>query len=216
MEILQTLLNDHQTGMSKFQDNYFVTVRAGGTLYGQYKQSLRELYKRFRGLRQLTSDNKRLLIDIDEAKYKSENETDEFARRRAEVDYQEKSLLLEESERSISDTKREFINFYKQAVYLKSQIGELTEEVRDKLDREMWEFKIKEMACIDFITTGRLRNSTFEFINACPREMKLSISNSIKDHNNLISWYENKEEYHIPDALPDVDIPNLDQLEVIE
>jgi len=72
MTQLKNLLDDHQTGMSQFQDDYFVTTRAGGTLYGQYKQSLRELYKRFRGLRELTCNQERLSIDIEELKEKIE------------------------------------------------------------------------------------------------------------------------------------------------
>lgn len=31
---LKELLDDHQTGMSDFQDDYLVTTKAGGTLYG--------------------------------------------------------------------------------------------------------------------------------------------------------------------------------------
>ena len=213
---LKTLLDDHQTGMSQFQDDYFVTTRAGGTLYGQYKQSLRELYKRFRGLRELMCSNERLQIDIEELSEKV-NTTDGFEQRRAEVDYKEKVLLMEESERVIKDTQREFTRFYQQAFYLKQEIGELTDEKRHQLDMEMWEFKIKEMAVIDWVTKGRLGNSTFEFLQACPKEMKMRLAKEIRfeNQNALIEWYDTKEEYHLPEDLPEIALLNIDEILLI-
>lgn len=219
MKNLWKLLNDHQTGMSKFQDDYLVTTRAGGTLYGQYKQALREVYKRFRGLRQQIANHKRLEIEIEELQFeiseleKSDVVKDNFTRRKKIVDLQEKTMLMEESTRAISDTKREFINFYRQAMYLKSEIGELTDERRDQLDTEMWIFRIKEMATIDFVTSGKLRNSTFEFIHALPEDLKRIVLPEIKNAGQLIDWYENKQTVIIPKDLSSIEAPNFKQLE---
>jgi hypothetical protein len=213
---LKTLLDDHQTGMSQFQDDYLVTTRAGGTLYGQYKQALRELYKRFRGLRELTSNNARLQIDIEELESQIKDTDDSFYTKRKKVDYKEKVMLMEESQRAISDTKREFTRFYQQAAHLKGKIGELTAEKRHQLDMEMWEFKIKEMAVIDWISSGRLRNSTFEFLHACPKEMKVRLAASLQKQNELLEWYDTKEEQHIPDDLPEIEMPNIDDILSLE
>jgi len=214
---LKTLLDDHQTGMSQFQDDYLVTTRAGGTLYGQYKQALRELYKRFRGLRELTCNNERLQIDIEELSEKV-NTTDGFEKRRAEVDYKEKVLLMEESQRAIKDTEREFKRFYQQASYLKEQIGELTDEKRHQLDTEMWVFKIKEMAVVDWVSNGRLRNNTFEFLHSLPKELKLEVAEALKlqNQNALVEWYATKEEYHIPEDLPEITLPDMDEILLLE
>lgn len=199
MTQLKNLLDDHQTGMSQFQDDYFVTTRAGGTLYGQYKQSLRELYKRFRGLRELTCNQERLIIDIEELKKKIDSSIS-FELKRAKVDYKEKIMLIEESQRVIKDTEREFNRFYQQACYFKEQIGELTDEKRNQLDQEMWIFKVKEMAIIDWITSGTLRNSTYEFLNSLPKNIKKEVALELKDQDKLIDWYENREEI-IPENL---------------
>jgi hypothetical protein len=204
--MLKELLKDHQTGMSEFQDDYFVTTRAGGTMYGQYKQALRELYKRFRGLRELTCDNEKLQVEIEEQKYLSETETD-FKKRYAKIEFKRKSMQMEESERAIKDTKREFKRFYQQAIYLKKQIGDLTDEKRKVLDKDMWLFKVKEMACVDWISKGRLGNSTFEFMNSCPQDMKKQILSSIQDQKKLLEWYETKKEYLIPDKYKQIEMP---------
>lgn len=199
MTQLKNLLDDHQTGMSQFQDDYFVTTRAGGTLYGQYKQSLRELYKRFRGLRELTCNQERLIIDIEELEAKIETSIS-FELKRAKVDYKEKIMLMEESQRVIKDTEREFTRFYHQACLFKEQIGDLTDEKRNKLDQEMWVFKVKEMALIDWVTTGFLRNSTYEFLNSLPKRLKQEVALEINDQDKLRDWYEKREEI-IPENL---------------
>ena len=49
---LDDLFADHQGSHSNFQMDNFITIRSGGTAYGQYKQSLRELHKRWRGLKE--------------------------------------------------------------------------------------------------------------------------------------------------------------------
>ena len=76
----------------------------------------------------------------------------------------------------------------------------------------MWIFKIKEMACVDYITSGRLRNSTFEFIHSLPLDLKKKVLGEIKDHSNLIDWYENKKEPVLPKELPETEI-NFESLE---
>jgi len=209
---LKELLDDHQTGMSDFQDDYLVTARAGGTLYGQYKQSLRELYKRFRGLREITCDKEKLEVEIEEQEFIKDNDTDKFKQKYAAIEYKRKVMQLEESERSYKDTKREFSRFFKQASFLKEQIGDLTDEKRAVLDKDMWMYKIKEMVCIDWITQGRLGNNTFEFLNACPTKMKYELLTIIKDKDNLLDWYETKEDYLLPDKY--LDVPEIDFLEL--
>jgi len=209
---LKELLDDHQTGMSDFQDDYLVTVRAGGTLYGQYKQALRELYKRFRGLREVTCDKEKLEVEIEEQEFIKDNDTDKFKKKYAAIEYKRKVMQLEESERSFSDTEREFSRFFKQASFLKKQIGELTDEKRALLDRDMWMYKIKEMICIDWISQGRLGNNTFEFLNACPANMKNDLLEKMKEKEELLDWYETKEEYLLPDKY--LDVPEVNFLEL--
>lgn len=213
---LKELLDDHQTGMSDFQDDYLVTTRAGGTLYGQYKQSLRELYKRFRGLREITCDKEKLEVEIEEQEFIKDNDTDKFKQKYAAIEYKRKVMQLEESERSYKDTKREFVRFFKQAAFLKEQVGELTEEKRASLDEDMWKYKIKEMVCIDWITQGRMGNNTFEFLNACPTKMKCELLTTIRDKEKLLNWYETKEEYLLPDKYLDVPEIGVSELLLID
>lgn len=220
LENLGRLLNDHQTGMSDFQDDHFVTARAGGTTYGQYKQSLRELYKRFRGLRELVyGENGQKFMDLEIRRLESKltsNDLDEFDREELELKLKHKYLIYEESERSINDTYREFMRFYQQAEALKEMIGELTPQRRRELEKDMWKYRVKEMAAIDYLQTGRLKNTTIEFLSCMPEEDRPELYELIfnkEGHEQLINEYVHRKDVH---QLPfnEMEIPKIDLKDV--
>lgn len=202
--MLKKLLNDHQLYHSEFQQDNYITGRAGGTLYGQYKQALRELYKRFRGLREAHCDRKKLEVEIEECLYNSEN-GDQFEQKYAKIEHERKTMQREEIDRLIKDTAREFKRFYQQAKALKEQIGELTDERRKKLDKEMHVFKLKEMAVLDFVTAGRLSKQTYEFLMAFPKEDRLKLAEEIKRNNQrMIEEYERRDGNYFK-TLPEIE-----------
>ena len=196
--MLFELLKDHESGMSKFQDDYFVTMRNGGTLYGQYKQALRELYKRYRGLREQIFGRRRLEIEISQATDNAKNFRSKYDQQMAAVDRDEKIAQREEADRLLADTKREFINFYSQAVAYKEYLGELTPERCEQLEREMWEFKCKEFAAVDIITQGRITSGTLDLLRSFPYKMNRRVLTEIKNHEQLILWYEDNAEQEYP------------------
>lgn len=142
--MLADLLNDHRTGQDATQLGSFVL--GGNTPWGTYKQALRELYKRVRGLRQMVTDRDLLLIDIEELSDQAiGNDRDA---RRAAIRLRAKRGCLEEADRCIADTKREAALFVSVARELKAQLGEITEERRRTLDREEWRWwHLKRVAC---------------------------------------------------------------------
>ena len=206
LEKIGILLEDHQTGMTKFQDDNFVTAKAGITVYGQYKQSLREVYKRVRGLREGYSDRDKLLIEIDEQKWIMENDEDQFKRRYAEVEYNRKTMQMDESRRVLEDTQRELENFYNQAENFKSILGELTPEREEILEMDMWNAKFQEMAAIDIVTTGSIGAGTYELMNSFPSEMKAIAFQKLTDPNQLVLEYQNKESIALPESVVRLEI----------
>jgi hypothetical protein len=207
---LEALLADHQLYHSDFQMDSLITVRAGGTRYGCYKQALRELWKRYRGLRDLYSQQALLVIDIEElveevrssecgvrngelpAPHSELRTPNSFAQRRSAVHLASKRLALHEIAKNIEDTEREFLRFYAQAAALKNCLGELNPQRRAELDREMWEHKFKSAAAIDFMTAGRLSANTVESLQSCPVEMRKRLARDVLDparHNSLIDWF---------------------------
>lgn len=199
---LGELLEFHQTGMSKFQHDNLVTTRAGLTLYGMFKQSLRETYKRVRGVREMSCDMEKLQVEIEEQEFIAKNDENEFKRKYAEIEWKRKLMQVEENERNYKDTVRTLNDFYSQAVYLKDKLGDLSPARIEELDVEMWDAKLKEMAVIDYISTGRLSANTYEFMHSLPSNIKMNMLEDIKNPDALILEYENKEEIIIPKELP--------------
>lgn len=151
---LQDILNDHRTGQDSTQLGSFVL--GGRTPWGVYKQAIRELYKRIRGLRQMITDRDLILIDIEELEELSKG--DDRAARRAQINLRAKMGSLEEISRGIADTKREAALFYEQAAELKSFLGEISEERRRQLDREEWKWWHLKRVAVQGITELTIEN----------------------------------------------------------
>jgi len=203
---LQELFEDHQMYHSEFQQDYFITSKSGGTPYGMYKQALRELHKRYRGLKGLYAEKELLQVDIDELEA---DDSIEFEARRQKIKHAQKIMHMEELDLNISETEREFKRFYQQAVVLKEQIGELTEVKRKKLDIEMWTYKLKEQIAIDFICMGRIQHNTLENIMCLPITQRKTLLYFVRNdnHEELIEWYESRNQSY--PEMRDIDIKKI-------
>lgn len=188
IENLKELLDDHQIYHSDFQMDNFITIRAGETQYGQYKQSLRELFKRYRGLKELYIARELLQVDVDELR---EKRASGFESKRNVINLAKHRMDMEDLERNIEHTEREFKRFYAQANSLKKEIGDLTPEKQNKLDQEMWIHKLKSMVAIDYLTKGRIGENALAFMRSIPKGIRIPLLAEIKDHDKLIVWYEN-------------------------
>lgn len=197
---LHTLLDDHQMFHSELQMDCFITAKAGGTPYGMYVQALRELHKRWRGLKGLYAERELIFIDIAEFESGTLDDIDEFFENaRNTVRLAQKRSQLDEVEANIADTEREFSHFYGQAEALKEQIGELTAEKRERLEREFWVFKAKEQAARDFLTAGRVTEKTLELVQYLHPVERDLVKSSFVDPKEHVAWYDSLE-YPIPDG----------------
>ena len=196
---LKELLKDHQIYHSNFQIDNFITVRAGETQYGQYKQALRELFKRYRGLKELYVGKELLQVDIDEMSVSIAKTV--FEERRNKINLAKHKMSMEDLERNIFDTEREFRRFLAQADTLKEKIGDLTPERRNELDMDMWIHKLKSMVAIDYITKGRISENPLAFIRSLPKEIRNPLLVEVKDQKSLLEWFDN---FDTP--LPDIKV----------
>ena len=214
--MLQELLKDHQLYMSEFQHETFVVTNSGGsTRYGQYKQALRELYKRTRGVREAVCDNKKLAIEIKILERNIDKESDELDRELLQVELIRKRAQQEESARVLQDTKREWESFYRQSIYLKALLeqehGELTDEIKKQLELERWHCVIKENVAMDYVTTGRISKSSYEMINSMPKNLKMTMLQEAQQQDKLIEWFENRDNFILDtQAIAQITIPTED------
>lgn len=181
--MLEQLLNDHRTGQDAMQLGSFVL--GGKTPWGTYKQAIRELYKRIRGLRQMITDRDLLLIDMEEIQERISSK-DNRDSRRAKIEFRSMCGRLEEVERGIRDTKREAALFYRTAAQLKEQFGEITEERRAELDIEEWEWWHLKRAAIAKMAQGRIDNVVLKNLISLPKKERQKWLPIIKDNPKIV------------------------------
>jgi len=199
--MLKELLKDHRCFHSEFQQDYFITIKQG-TKYAQYKQALRELYKRLGALREAKCNREKLLIEIEEQKSLTRRWFNKFKRGYAAIEYRRKVMQLEECDRAIKDTEREFIRFYQQAMVLKPQVGELTEERIGQLEEEMFTFRLKEMMISDWMCLGRYSPQTHELLHSLPLPARLQIiaeTQTPEDQRIIVEYYTTENRNHFAD-----------------
>ena len=200
-KMLKELLKDHRCFHSEFQQDYFITIKQG-TLYAQYKQALRELYKRVGALRESKCNREKLLIEIEEQKSLTRRWHNKFKRGYAAIEYRRKSMQLEECDRAITDTEREFVRFYQQAMALKPQVGELTEGRINQLEEEMFTYRLKEMMISDWLCLGRYSPQTHELLHSLPLPARLQImkeTQNPEDQKDMIDYYTKEDRNHFTD-----------------
>lgn len=140
-DLFVSFLEDYQGGMSHFQDDYLVTVRAGLTEYGQYKQALRELMTRIRSINQAYRDAALLRVDLAEWDHElgiGTKPVTEFDRRRIEIQRDAARVDLVFLEKRVHELESEFARFWQQAEVLKERIGDLDPGKRRALEADYW------------------------------------------------------------------------------
>ena len=159
---IESLLDDVPYGHSDFQCDNFITKKAGGpTLWGQYKQALRELATRYTGFMEYIVNLKTRKLDIEKEeleleKWKIEQtiippklETIDFDSKIHEIDLKKKEISLnmkkhyyEDFNKNFFKANREFLRFYAHCSILKTKLvkkyGELTEDVKKQLEDDYW------------------------------------------------------------------------------
>ncbi len=197
--MLNELLQDHRTGQDASQLGSFVL--GGRTKWGTYKQAIRELYKRIRGLRQMITDRDLLLIDMEEIEERISCD-DERDARRATIERRAMQGRLEESERGIRDTKREAALFYRVAAELKTEFGEMTEERRAQLDREEWRWWHIKRAAIAKLSSGRVDDVVLKNLMSIPTAERHEWLGVIKSDDALVKLLESSEYGRIETSAP--------------
>ena len=176
--MLRDLFEDLQLGQSWFQNSFFVVNKNGVTDYGKYKQALRELYTRYRALRDYAFEIRKLRLQIKKKERELSVVKDELEKEIILVEKRELELKLEETYRTLSQSKKEFIHFFEIAKHFKQLFGKLSEDDKDKLEQEFWMEKFKIMLSIDLSLHGKPSQGLLENLVSLPIEMQNKILDS--------------------------------------
>ncbi len=184
---LNQLLEQHRMFHDDVQLHCFIL--GGRHPWDRYKQALRELYKRVRGIRITTTERDNLRVDIDELR--ATVPANEFDERRKQIKLREYGGRMEELERTLRDTEREARHFYAEAAAGYLKYGDLDPEQRRKLDLEAWGMRWCGEAALGLLTGGRIPHNTLDNLMKMPAELRKNLLKRVKDQNGLISWFEN-------------------------
>jgi len=218
MFTLEQLLSDHQYGHSQFQMDQFITSQNGATTWGKYKQALTELYSRFNALK--ISICEQMENDMNENSFSlavTDDETSEDERKLARIRHIKFKLEQDGARRAIEGQKREFNRFYQHACALKKVLedehGTLTDVVKEKLEYDYWETKMKKTLATQLELNGRPNESLYEAILSLPRDMKYRILDELSHPEKLIEWHTHHSD---GDDLPLGIIGDVKPLDFIE
>ncbi len=189
-EKLNSMLSDFQRFHDNLQIDSFITVRNGGTPWGQYKQALRELEKRYRNLKYYHVDIQESLLNIEDLESKYQAAPEKFDVRRVRIKIARERMALEEKESVLLDCEREFERFFAQCCALKEVLGEITPEKRRSLDIEYWKFRLKMSAAVELLTARMLSKNTIEAITSLPDEIRNELLADIAKRKELTDWFE--------------------------
>ena len=203
---LKDLLQYHVGSHTEFQQDHFITGRASRTAFGQFKQALRELYKRVRGNTDFGYTMESLNIDVMElsARITSANYPNQYDLMRDELQLKKKKKELAQAKLSLNDNKRELVRFWQQACVLMEKLEKdapLTDDKLRDLDENMWVERAKELMAVDFMVHGRISKATLDLIMCMPQYQRKLLIAMTKDVPALIEWYENEDHGHFSQEL---------------
>jgi hypothetical protein len=118
---------------------------------------------------------------------------------------------LEEAERGIRDTKREAALFYRVAMELKTELGEINEERRAELDREEWRWWHIKRAAIAKLASGRVDDVVLKNLMSIPTAERNEWLDVIKNDEALVKLLESSEHGRI-----EMSAPTEDEIKLIE
>jgi len=148
MELYEEFFKDFQMFHSDFQiENFVLGEEQGVTVWGQYKQALRELHKRYRGIRDALYNIAKEQIEIEKLKRKRERllstkpEDYDLEVKLIDVEIERKEFNLIMMLKMMKDTEREADIFYSILLKLKPIIETKTPE---EWEREYWLERLKK------------------------------------------------------------------------
>lgn len=203
---LKELLPYHIGSHTEFQQDHFITGRASRTVYGQFKQALRELSKRVRGNTDFGYTMESLDIDVMElsARVTANQYPNSYDLMRDELELKKKKRDLEQAKLSLLDNKRELVRFWQQACVLMEKLElvmPLTPDRLRDLDENMWVERAKELMAVDFMVYNRISKGTLELVMSLPRYQRISLIALTKNVPELIDWYEKEDHGHFTQEL---------------
>jgi hypothetical protein len=175
-ERVDELLRDHRLYHDDVQLGNFIIAPVERTAFGAYRQCLRELHRRYRGLKTLYIERRRLRLRILGC---CRWGWLPWGREKRRLRLCELRMGLEELDGNITDTAREFGVFLHHAEALKQRLGGLGPKRRRELELHQWEHELAVNARLDLVATGAIGRGTVGAIANMPEDSVKRIEEQI-------------------------------------
>ena len=142
-----------------------VVAKSGITTYGRYVQALRELYGRYRAIRECLFEVEELTIDVDAANLRVAS-GDEIERRRALLERKRKRAALSECESRLNGVCYEFTRYFLNALALKKVLGPLNQESVEGHERELMLAQVRKSIADDCLNGRMMTPRTWNLVCA--------------------------------------------------
>lgn len=109
---------------------------------------------------------------------------------------------------SVSPTQQiECARFLAIAIAIKRQLGEITPERRDELDRDMWLARFKRMAALDLLAEHYITRGTWRVILNTPKAFRAELVDTMLNRpEELKNWLLGSDSpWHLIESKPDED-----------
>jgi len=201
---VRDLLQDHLVFHDNVQMDHFITMMHGGTPYGDYKQALRELNKRFHGLRSNAIEVDLAKNDLDRFRTQAEGtELNRWDRREAHLKALQKVSELEDAEQVRKHMLREFARFYAQAATLKRVLGDINGNL-EQLQWDQWHYEINRRAALDLLVDGCVGKAVIEMVASLPKDKRVDLFQLPTDREDAKAWLQDRGNQ--PDLVVDSDL----------
>lgn len=209
---LQTLLNDHRM----FQDEtQCACVLAGRTPWGRYRQAIRELYQRARGLAQIITDREKYRLKAERERRKARSILRRIfaplTAQEAALELRQITSHLEYLDRQIADTQIEYERFFREAALLHAEYGNPDPARRREMDMREWAHHWTFEAVAARLSGMAVPYTVLQHLVAMPREIRDEVKQIISDPQRLEAWYESQDDQPpIADELAAIDVPPVE------
>jgi hypothetical protein len=216
MVAIDSLLKFHVGGHSEVQMDHFITLRAGGTVYGCFLQSLRELSKRVRAVRESHLSLQELLLRIETLRGRTSG--DSFQARLNTIRLERLHNRSLELGGVIHSECRELLHFYGQAASLFYALGfdrtpPAPARLRE-LELERWQHHLRCLIALDLYTTGRPSKATAELLQCMPSKVRHRIAHECLSDSRarsccIAAYFDYRVTLPPPIQVPLSDLPGL-------
>jgi len=132
---LPSILDDHHKWHDRYQIRNFIVRKNGATWWGQYKQCVRELKRRWELLQEESIARVEHQLDIEETEREVEQADDG---RRERLELLRLQVRAKSMDSALRDRVREFVEFYAIACAYKDHLGTPDAEEREMLAEHEW------------------------------------------------------------------------------